>query len=108
MGEKEKEETCMLDVEEKPVCAQYIREIVQEQFIHVKNTTPSWLPNSVRPSMISYVSANPITSNSLEAVSISTPHFFSKAAEHLREMLFACLGQTLPFFSACSQLKKKK
>lgn len=30
MDEKEREETCMLDVEEKPVCAQYIGEIVQE------------------------------------------------------------------------------
>lgn len=104
MGEKEREETCVLDVEEKPVCAQYIGEIVQEQFIRVKNTTPTWLPNSVRPSMISYVSANPKTSNCLEAVSTSTPHFFSKAVEHLREMLFASLGQTLPFVSE----KKKK
>lgn len=52
-GEKERGETCMLSVEEKPVCAQYIGEIVQEHFIHVKNTTPTWLPNSVRPSMIS-------------------------------------------------------
>lgn len=51
----------MLDVEEKPVCAQHIGEIVQEQFIHVKNITATWLPNSVRPSMISYVSINPKT-----------------------------------------------
>lgn len=28
--------TCMPDVEEKPVCASYTGEIVQEQFIHVK------------------------------------------------------------------------
>lgn len=39
----------MLDVEEKPVCAQNTGEIVQEQFIRVKNTTPAWLPDSVSP-----------------------------------------------------------
>lgn len=57
--------------------------------------------------MISYVSANPKTSNCLEAVSTSTPHFFSTAVEHLREMLFASLGQTLPFFSGEKKKKKK-
>lgn len=58
-----------------------------------------------KPSMITYVNANPKTSKCLEAVSTSTLHFFfSKAVEYLREMSFACLCQTLPFFSASSQL----